>query len=67
MPNKNRYRSKSRSKSTKRFKTKTPKQKAKVKKVMEEFKLHKLKSRSGNIVKDRKQAIAIALSEAKKL
>jgi len=63
MPNKFR----SRSKSTKRFKAKTPKQKAKVKKVMDEFKFHKLKSHSGNIVKDRNQAIAIALSEAKKI
>ena len=34
---------------------------------MEEFKFHKLKLRSGGVVKDRKQAIAIALSEAKKL
>lgn len=37
---------------------------AKVEKVMEEFKSGKLKSSSGQKVTDRKQAIAIALSEA---
>jgi len=39
----------------------------KVEKVMHEFKRGKLKSgRSGKIVKNRKQAIAIGLSEARK-
>lgn len=43
----------------------TTKQKqAKVKKVMEEFKAGTLKSSSGEPVKSRQQAIAIALSEA---
>jgi len=36
----------------------------KVKKVMGEYKRGKLKSSSGDKVKDREQAIAIALSEA---
>lgn len=35
-------------------------------KVMTEFKEHKLKSSSGKRVTSRKQAIAIALSEAKR-
>ena len=39
--------------------------KKKVKKVMGEFKRKKLKSSSGKKVTSRKQAIAIALSEAK--
>lgn len=39
---------------------------AKVEKVMHEFKMHKLKTSSGQIVKNKKQAIAIALSEARK-
>lgn len=39
-------------------------QKDKVAKVMKEFKEGKLKSSSGEVVTDRKQAIAIALSEA---
>ncbi|PZU90205.1 MAG: hypothetical protein DI529_03250 [Chryseobacterium sp.] len=37
----------------------------KVGKVMKEFKEGKLKSSSGDKVKDRKQAIAIGISEAK--
>ena len=40
--------------------------KEKIAKVMREFKQKKLKSSSGSKVKDRKQAIAIALSEAKR-
>jgi hypothetical protein len=42
------------------------KEKSKVKKVMEEFKEHKLHSGSkkGPMVKDKKQAIAIAMSES---
>ena len=44
------------------------KKQKKIKKVMEEFKEHELHSGSkkGPIVKDRKQAIAIAMSEARK-
>lgn len=38
--------------------------KAKIKKVMDEFKAGTLKSGSGDVVTDRKQAIAIAMSEA---
>ena len=58
-------------KTTKKKTTKslsTPKSKAKIKKVMGEFKEKKLRSGSkkGPIVKNRRQAIAIALSEAKK-
>ncbi len=42
--------------------------KTKVKKVMKEFEENKLHSgsKNGAIVKDKKQAVAIALSEAKK-
>lgn len=40
------------------------KMQAKVKKVMREYKAGKLKSSSGDKVKDRKQAVAIAMSEA---
>jgi Zn-dependent metalloprotease len=40
--------------------------KKKVKKVMGEFKKKKLKSSSGKKVTNRKQAIAIALSEARR-
>lgn len=40
--------------------------KTKVEKVMHEFKVGKLSSSSGKKVTNRKQAIAIALSEAKK-
>jgi hypothetical protein len=40
------------------------KMKKKVKKVMKEYKEGKLKSGSGDKVKDRKQAVAIAMSEA---
>lgn len=49
-------------------KTESPKAKAKVKKVMEEYKEGKLHSGSkkGPVVSDRKQAIAIGLSEARK-
>lgn len=44
-----------------------PKAQRKVKRVMEEFKEGKLKSGRGNTkVKNRKQAIAIGLSEARK-
>ena len=44
----------------------SPKAQSKVKKVMEEFKEGKLKSgRSGKKVTNRKQAIAIGLSEAR--
>jgi hypothetical protein len=45
----------------------TPKMKAKVKKVMHEFKEHELHmgSKKGPIVRNPKQAIAIALSEAR--
>lgn len=42
----------------------TKQKKAKVAKVMREFKAGKLKSSSGEPVKNRKQAIAIAMSEA---
>ncbi|MFP1131742.1 DUF6496 domain-containing protein [Asticcacaulis sp. W401b] len=42
----------------------TPAQKRKIEKVMGEFKDGDLKSASGASVKDRDQAIAIALSEA---
>jgi hypothetical protein len=38
----------------------------KVEEVMEEFKEGKLKSSSGDKVTDRKQAVAIGISEAKK-
>ena len=40
--------------------------KRKVKKVLGEFKRNKLKSSSGKKVTNRKQAIAIALSEARR-
>lgn len=39
--------------------------KRKIRKVMKEFKEGQLKSGSGGKVKDRKQAVAIALSEAR--
>jgi hypothetical protein len=44
------------------------KKQKKIKKVMEEFKEHELHSGSkkGPVVKDRKQAVAIAMSEARK-
>lgn len=45
---------------------KTKKQ-AKIAKVMEEFKAGKLKSSSGNKVTNRNQALAIALSEGRKV
>jgi len=38
--------------------------KKKVKKVMDEWKEGKLKSNGGKVVKDQKQAVAIALSES---
>ena len=47
----------------------TPKQQAKVGKVMTEFKAGKLHSGAGKkapVVKSQKQAVAIALSEARK-
>ena len=43
---------------------KTPCAKKKFQKVMSEFKGHKLKSSSGKPVTKRKQAVAIAVSEA---
>ncbi len=43
----------------------TPKQQKKVQLVMHEFKQGDLRSSTGAKVKDRKQAIAIALSESK--
>lgn len=45
----------------------SPKQKEKVAKVYQEFKDKKLKSSSGQKVKSRDQAIAIALSEARSM
>ena len=42
------------------------KMKAKVAKVMREYKAGKLKSSSGDKVKSRDQAVAIAMSEAEK-
>ena len=42
----------------------TPKQKRKVKRVMHEFKEGELRSSSGDKVKKRKQAVAIAMSES---
>ncbi len=45
---------------------KASKGKSKVHKVMKEYKEGKLKSGSGEKVKSRKQAVAIALSEARK-
>ncbi len=55
-------------KTAKKAAKKTTKAKAKVKKVMHEFKEHELHSGSkkGPIVHNPKQAIAIALSEARK-
>lgn len=41
--------------------------KAKIEKVMKEYQTGKLKSSSGQAVENRKQAIAIALSEARRL
>ena len=43
----------------------TPKGRGKIQKVMHEFKEGDLKSSSGEKVKSRKQAVAIALSEAR--
>lgn len=43
---------------------KSDKMKAKVSKVMREYKTGKLKSSSGDKVKSRDQAVAIAMSEA---
>lgn len=40
--------------------------KKKISKVMDEFKHHELKSGSGEKVHNKKQAVAIALSEARK-
>lgn len=55
-------------KSKKSKSPKGPKAKAKISKVMKEFKAKKLHSSSkkGPIVKNRKQAIAVALSEARR-
>lgn len=39
---------------------------SKIEKVMHEFKKHELKSSSGKKVKNKKQALAIALSEARR-
>lgn len=46
---------------------KTPRAKAKIKRVLGEFKRMTLKSSAGTKVRKRKQAIAIALSEARRL
>ena len=46
--------------------TRKSKGKAKVEKVMHEFKGGKLRSGSGKKVTSRKQAVAVALSEARK-
>ena len=56
-------------KSVKKAVKKVTKAKAKVKKVMHEFKEHELHmgSKKGPIVRNPKQAIAIALSEARSL
>jgi hypothetical protein len=43
-----------------------PKAQAKIEKVMEEYKHGDLKSGSGDKVTDRKQAVAIGISEARK-
>lgn len=48
----------------KKMNKETPLQQDKIKKVMDEFKDGELKSSSGQTVKNQKQAIAIALSEA---
>jgi len=48
-------------------KVKTKQGKAKVAKVMHEFKEGELKTSSGKKVKSRKQAIAIGLSEARRV
>jgi Family of unknown function (DUF6496) len=55
-------------KEMKKTKKRMPKAKAKIKKVMHEFKEHELHSGSkkGPVVRNPKQAIAIALSEARK-
>lgn len=45
----------------------TPKTKRKISKVMREYKSGTLKSSSGERVTDYKQALAIALSEARRL
>lgn len=50
---------------TKKAAAKKTKGKAKVEKVMGEYKRGELKSGSGDKVKSRKQAVAIALSEAR--
>jgi len=50
----------------KRKSSRSTKGRAKVHKVMKEHKQGKLKSGSGKKVKSRKQAVAIALSEARK-
>ena len=52
--------------SVKKAVPKSPAAKAKIHKVMKEAKAGTLKSSSGAKVKSRKQAIAIALSEARK-
>lgn len=55
-------------KSKKSKSPKGPKAKAKIHKVMKEFKASKLHagSKKGPIIKNRKQAIAVALSEARR-
>jgi len=45
----------------------SPRQKAKVRTVMHEYKTGQLKSSSGGKVTNRKQAVAIALSEARRV
>lgn len=59
-------RSKSSHSSSRKKTSSSTKGRAKVHKVMEEHKEGKLKSGSGKKVKSRKQAVAIALNEARK-
>lgn len=61
---KQRSENKNKSESSDLEKAETDKKKKKVAKVMKEFKEGKLKSSSGEIVTDKSQAIAIAMSEA---
>jgi len=55
-----------RSRSTKKTRAKSTKGRTKVAKVMHEHKQGTLKSGSGKKVRNRKQAVAIALNEARK-
>lgn len=71
-PKQSRSKSKSKSKSRSQSKSKSksyptsPKAKKKIKTVMHEFRAHKLKTH-GHPVTKRKQAVAIALSEARRV